>query len=365
MESLIQDASKYREKEMNENILINNENSNEFKPRIIVVGCGGAGNNTIKRLYNMGITNAETICINTDKQDLDRAKANKKILIGQSYTKGLGAGGYPDVGKKAADLSRNSIESAVAGADLVFVTAGMGGGTGTGVAPVVAEIAKNQGSIVVGMVSSPFKVEGSRVQKAFDGIKELKKFADTVIVLDNQRLLSHVPNLPLDQALSVMDQLIAETVKGITETITEYSLINLDYADIKSTMCCGGLGVMLVGESKSQSKSKDVVVNALKNPLLDINYKGATGCLVHITGGPDLSLSEAMCIADQFTKEISKSAKITIGARIKNEYEGKVRVMVIMTGIKDQEFIIYNELNNTYCDNNIDKIKEEDIIDFI
>lgn len=375
LQSIVQQALKYIEKEKNTYELIENNQTittDELKPKIIVVGCGGAGNNTVKRLYDIGISNAETICINTDKQDLDRTKADKKILIGKNLTKGLGAGGYPEIGKKAAELSRTDIEESLKGADLVFITAGMGGGTGTGVAPVVSEIAKTQGAIVIGMVSSPFKVEGSRLSKAIDGIKELKKTSDTVIILDNQRLLSHVPNLPLDQALSVMDQLIAETVKGITETITEYSLINLDYADIKATMGCGGLAIMLFGESKSQNKSIDVVEQALNHPLLDIDYRGATGCLVHITGGPDLSLSEAMSIADQFTKEISKDAKVTIGARIEEIYEGKVRVMAIMTGIQEDIFFSKRKKNNL-LEREKNKVSQynhkytenDDIIDFI
>lgn len=333
MQSIVQQALKYSEQEKE----LTNEESDfeEFgQPRIVIVGCGGAGNNTIKRLYNMGIEHAETICINTDKQDLDKTRADKKILIGKTLTRGLGAGGYPEIGRKAAELARGTLESVLKDADLVFVTAGMGGGTGTGVAPVVAEVAKEQGAIVIGMVSSPFKVEGSRREKALEGIEALRKAADTVVILENQRLLAHVPNLPVDQALSVMDQLIAETVKGITETITDYSLINLDYADIRATMGCGGLAVMLVGESKSQNKSQDVVKQALNHPLLDVDYRGATGCLVHITGGSDLSLQEAMEIADQLTYEISREAKVTIGARIKSDFEGRVRVMAIMTGVQ-------------------------------
>ncbi|MDV0444611.1 Cell division protein FtsZ [Methanimicrococcus sp. At1] len=337
MQSIIQEALKYSEQEKSVAQADGDSGFDEFgQPRIVIVGCGGAGNNTIKRLYNMGVENAETICINTDKQDLDRTRADKKILIGKTLTRGLGAGGYPEIGRKAAELARGTLESVLKDADLVFVTAGMGGGTGTGVAPVVAEVAKEQGAIVIGMVSSPFKVEGSRSQKAQDGIEALRKAADTVVILDNQRLLSHVPNLPIDQALSVMDQIIAETVKGLTETITEYSLINLDYADVRATMGCGGIAVMMVGESKNQNKSQEVVKAALNHPLLDVDYRGATGCLIHITGGPDMSLQEAMEIGEQLTYEISNEAKVTIGARVLEEYEGRVRVMAIMTGVQQK-----------------------------
>ena len=372
MQSIIQEALKYTEQDKAGAHADSDDGFEEFgQPRIVIVGCGGAGNNTIKRLYNMGVDNAETICINTDKQDLDRTRADKKILIGKTLTRGLGAGGYPEIGKKAAELARGTLESVLKDADLVFVTAGMGGGTGTGVAPVVAEVAKEQGAIVIGMVSSPFKVEGSRSQKAQEGIEALKKAADTVVILDNQRLLAHVPNLPIDQALSVMDQLIAETVKGITETITEYSLINLDYADVRATMGCGGIAVMMVGESKNQNKSQEVVKAALNHPLLDVDYRGATGCLIHITGGPDLSLQEAMEIGEQLTYEISSDAKVTIGARVLEEYEGRVRVMAIMTGVQQKTSTFSSNRDMNYSSTKSSnmtmsaKRNSNDIIDFI
>jgi len=287
LQSIIQEAMKFseREKEYRKNSYSEEELEDFGQPRIMIVGCGGAGNNTVNRLYNIGIEGAEMVSVNTDKQHLDNVRADKKILVGKTLTKGLGAGGNPKIGQKAAELARGTLEEVLKNVDLVFVTAGLGGGTGTGVAPVVAEVAKEQGAIVVGMVSSPFRVERARIFKAEEGLEELRRAADTVIVLDNNRLLNFVPNLPIDQAFSVMDQLIAETVKGITETITVPSLINLDYADIKTIMSCGGVAVMLTGESKSQDKSTEVVRIALNHPLLDIDYKGATGSLIHITGG--------------------------------------------------------------------------------
>jgi cell division protein FtsZ len=327
-----------KEKEYRENSSFE-ELGNFGQPRIMIVGCGGAGNNTVNRLYNIGIEGAEMVSVNTDKQHLDNVRADKKILVGKTLTKGLGAGGNPKIGQKAAELARGTLEEVLKDVDLVFVTAGLGGGTGTGVAPVVAEVAKEQGAIVVGMVSSPFRVERARVFKAEEGLEELRRAADTVIVLDNNRLLNFVPNLPIDQAFSVMDQLIAETVKGITETITVPSLINLDYADIRTIMNCGGVAVMLVGESKSQDKSTEVVRKAFNNPLLDIDYKGATGSLIHITGGPDLSLKEAEEIASMLTYDLSSSANVIWGARIREDYEGKVRVMAIMTGVQSAQIL--------------------------
>ena len=341
VQSIVQEALKQTEKEREyrQTLDIDEELEGFGLPRITIVGCGGAGNNTVNRLYNLGIEGAETIAINTDKQHLDHIRADKKILVGKTLTRGLGAGGYPEVGAKAAELARGTLEEVFKNSDLVFVTAGMGGGTGTGVAPVVAEIAKEQGSIVVGMVSSPFRVERARTVKAEEGLEEFRRAADTVIVLDNNRLLEYVPNLPIEQAFSVMDQLIAETVKGITETITQPSLINLDYADIRSIMGCGGVAVMLVGESKNQDKSTDVVRAALNHPLLDVDYKGATGSLVHITGGPDLSLKEAEEVAASLTYELSSNANVIWGARVRDDYEGKIRVMAIMTGVQSAQVL--------------------------
>jgi len=341
LQAIVQEALKQAENEKayRESLNAADEIETFGLPRIMIVGCGGAGNNTVNRLYNIGIAGAETVAINTDKQHLDNIKADKKILVGKTLTRGLGAGGYPEVGTKAAELARGTLEEVFKDSDLVFVTAGMGGGTGTGVAPVVAEVAKEQGAIVVGMVSSPFRVERARTFKAEEGLEDFRRAADTVIVLDNNRLLNYVPNLPIEQAFSVMDQLISETVKGITETITQPSLINLDYADIRSIMSCGGVAVMLVGESKHQDKSDDVVRAALNHPLLDVDYRGATGSLVHITGGTDLSLKEAEEVAASLTYELSPDANVIWGARIREDYEGKIRVMAIMTGVQSPQIL--------------------------
>jgi cell division protein FtsZ len=309
------------------------------QPRIVIIGCGGAGNNTVNRLHHMGVSGAETIAINTDKQHLDMIQADKRVLVGKSLTKGLGAGGYPDVGKRAAEMARPTLEALLESADLCFITAGMGGGTGTGTAPVVAQIAREQGAIVVGMVSYPFQVEKARLIRAEEGLELLAQAADSVIVLDNNRLKNFVPNLPLGQAFSVMDQLIGETVKGISETITEPSLINIDYADVRAIMSKGGVAVMLVGESKQQNKAESVVRECLSNPMLDIDYRGATGGLIHITGGSDLTLQDAEEIATSLTYELDPQADVIWGARVRNEMEGKVRVMAIMTGVQSGKIL--------------------------
>jgi len=338
MKDIVQEALERDEEEqqqMEENV----DGDGFGDPRIVIVGCGGAGNNTVNRLYNIGVDGADTIAVNTDKQHLQMIEADTKILVGKSLTSGLGAGGDPEMGKRATEMAQGTIEEVLGDADLVFVTAGMGGGTGTGAAPVVSKIAKSQGAIVVGMVSTPFNVERARTVKAEEGLETLRSEADSIIVLDNNRLLDYVPNLPIGKAFSVMDQIIAETVKGISETITQPSLINLDYADMTAIMNQGGVAVMLVGETQDKNKTEEVVKDAMNHPLLDVDYRGATGGLVHITGGPDLALKEAEGIAQNITERLDASANVIWGARIQDNYKGKVRVMAIMTGVKSAQVL--------------------------
>ena len=336
MQDIVQEALDNAEREQRETDFEGDEFGD---PRIVIVGCGGAGNNTVNRLYNIGVDGAESIAINTDKQHLQMVEADTKILVGKSLTEGLGAGGDPTIGERATEMAQSTIKDVLGEADLVFVTAGMGGGTGTGAAPVVSKIAKEQGAIVVGMVSTPFNVERARTVKAEEGLEKLRDEADSIIVLDNNRLLDYVPNLPIGKAFSVMDQIIAETVKGISETITQPSLINLDYADMTTIMNQGGVAVMLVGETQDKNKTDEVVRDAMNHPLLDVDYRGAQGGLVHITGGPDLTLKEAEGIANNITERLEASANVIWGARIRDEYKGKVRVMAIMTGVQSAQVL--------------------------
>jgi cell division protein FtsZ len=308
-------------------------------PRITIVGCGGAGGNTVTRLNKLGVKGADTIAINTDAQALDLVEANHKILIGSRITRGLGAGGFPDVAERAARESLHEIEELIQGSDLVFITAGMGGGTGTGSAPVVAEIAKKHNAVVTCMVSTPFNVERARLVKADEGLDKLRTKADSTVVLDNNRLLEFVPNLPINQAFSVMDQMIAETVKGISETITIPSLINLDYADMKAIMDQGGLSVMLWGEADEDAGVDTIVEEALNHPLLNVDYKGANGALVHITGGPNMSLKYVQDVAKRLTNDLDCYSNVILGARVIPEFEGKCRVMAIMTGVQSPNLL--------------------------
>jgi cell division protein FtsZ len=302
-------------------------------PNISIIGVGGAGNNTINRLMNVGVSDAHTIAVNTDKQHLQMIEADTKILVGKSLTEGLGAVGDPEMGARAVEMAKGTIQEVINDSDIVFLTAGMGGGTGTGGAPVIASIAKEIGALVVGMVSSPFNVERARMVKAEDGLQKFCGESDSIIVLDNNRLLDYVPNLPVGKAFSVMDQIIAETVKGISETITQPSLINLDYADVKTILGQSGVAVMLVGETQQKDRPERVVQDAMNHPLLDVDYRGASGGLVHITGGSDLTLKEAEAVANKITERLDPGANVIWGARIQNEFKGKLRVMAIMTDI--------------------------------
>jgi cell division protein FtsZ len=304
------------------------------KAKIVVIGCGGAGSNCVTRLTEIGCEGAYTVALNTDAKALAVAKADRKILIGKELTKGLGCGGYPEIGKKCAEEARNEVKEILDGVDLVFAIAGLGKGTGTGSIPVVCEIAKSIGALVIAIVEMPFKLEGSRVAKAEDGLMELRQVCDTAIVIENDRLLKYAGSLAIQQAFAVADELIASMVKGITETITLPSLVNLDYADIKSVMATGGVACIGVGESSSSDRAKDAIMKALENPLLDVEYTGATGALIHVTGGPDMTLEEVNLIGETVAQNLDPVAQVFWGARILPEFQGKVQVISIITGVK-------------------------------
>jgi cell division protein FtsZ len=305
-------------------------------PQLAIVGIGGAGNNSMDRLEHLGgLNGVDRLAVNTDKLHLDSISCKKKILIGKSLTRGLGAGGSPEVARKAAELDREELRRLLEGKNFVFLTAGMGGGTGTGATPVVAEIAKQAGAIVVAMVSFPFEAERGRRDSALEGIQKLRETTDTVIVLENDKLVEYVGNLPVNDAFKTMDMLIATTIQGIAETITEPSLVNLDFADLKAVMAEGGVAVMLVGETKrAERKPEAVVESALCHPLLEADYRGAKGALVHITGGSDLTMKETTDIVDLLTYEVDPKARVIWGARISDDYNGKAKVMAIMTGVE-------------------------------
>ncbi|MBI2232774.1 MAG: cell division protein FtsZ [Candidatus Aenigmarchaeota archaeon] len=301
---------------------------------IVVMGCGGGGCNTVNRLTEMGITGAATVAANTDAKHLSVTKAGKQILLGRELTRGLGAGGYPDVGKKAAEESKNDIRQVLQGVDLLFITCGLGGGTGTGAAPVVAYLAKEMGAIVIAAVTLPFKIEGARIIKAEEGLAKLREVCDTVIVIENQKLVELAGNRPLKEAFGVSDGLIATMIKGITETISQPSLVNLDYADVRTIMRSGGVATIGVGESDSQYRAKEAVQKALNHPLLDVDYSGATGAMIQIIGGEDMKLEEINTIGEAVSQHMDPEALVMWGARVVPEFSGKIQVITIITGVK-------------------------------
>ncbi|MGC8662432.1 MAG: cell division protein FtsZ [Candidatus Micrarchaeia archaeon] len=310
------------------------DESDIFKPRIAVVGVGGGGNNTVNRLSTLDIKGASLYAFNTDSKHLNMLNPTiKKLAIGYSLTHGLGAGGFPEIGEKSAELSRGDIDLLLKDTNMLFLCAGMGGGTGTGAAPVVARVAKENGAVVVGIVTIPFSLEKVRFDVAKKGIEKLRQNVDTLIVIDNQKLVSLYPNLALEQAFLLADEITARAVRGITEAITQPSMINLDFADVRTIMNGGGLSMISVGTAQGPDKVNDVVKDTLKNKLLDVNYEGATGALLHITGGPDLTLGDANEIGSKLTESVSPNANVTWGARLDNDYQGKVEVIAIFTGV--------------------------------
>ncbi len=312
---------------------------------IKVIGCGGAGCNMTTWLYKKGVKGAEIVAMNTDKQHLDMMSADKKILIGRDLTRGLGAGGFANVGMEAAKEQLPEVKDALKGADMVFICAGMGGGTGTGSAPVVAQAARDIGAIVIGTVTSPFTIERARVDKAEHGLQQLRSVADTVIVIDNNRLVQIAGNLPVQQAFAVANELVATMIKGIVEIIAVPSLVNLDYADVKAIMTNGGVAVVGVGESDGERKVEEAVKRALTNPLLDVSYKGATGALIHVAGGDEMTLDEVSRIGELITESLDPDANAIWGARVDPEMKGKIRIMAIITGVQSP-YVLGKSMNS-------------------
>ncbi|MBS3147747.1 cell division protein FtsZ [Candidatus Woesearchaeota archaeon] len=305
---------------------------------IKVIGCGGGGNNTINRIAEVGIHGAETIAINTDAQDLLYTTAEKKILIGRERTKGMGAGSDPKLGEEAARENEHDIKNALTGSDMIFITCGLGGGTGTGSAPVVAEIAKKMGTLVVGIVTMPFTMEGNkRYENAVVGLEKLQQWVDTLIVVPNDKLLELAPDLPLHTAFKVSDEILTSAVKGIAELVTRTGLVNLDFADIRAVMSNGGVALIGVGESDSENRAVEAVEKAINNPLLDVDITGATGALINVSGSKDLTLNEARRVVETISQRLSEDAKIIWGAQIYEDLGKTLRAMIIVTGVKSPQ----------------------------
>jgi len=302
--------------------------------KIKVVGVGGAGNNTISRMSEIGIVGAETIAMNTDAQDLLYTNSSVKILLGKETTRGMGAGSIPQVGEESAKESEHSIKEALQGADMVFVTCGLGGGTGTGAAPVIADIAKKVGALTVGVVTIPFAMEGQRrYENAIIGLEKMENIVDTLIVIPNDKLLELAPDLPLHTAFKVADEILTNAVKGIAELVTKTGLVNLDFADIKAVMGKGGVSMIGVGESDTENRAIEAVEKAISNPLLDVDISGANGALINVSGGPDMTLEEAKRVVESVSQKLDEDAKIIWGAQISDDLEKTIKTLLIVTGV--------------------------------
>jgi cell division protein FtsZ len=308
------------------------------KTKIKVVGCGGAGNNTISRIMQVGITGAQTIAVNTDAQDLVYTDCDIKLLIGKKLTGGLGAGKNPKIGMEAAKESREEIKKVLEGADMVFITAGEGGGTGTGSAPIVADIGKKLGALTVAIVTLPFAMEGKRIhENAKEGLQNLEQVTDTLIVIPNDKLLEIVPDVSLETAFKIADEILVNAVKGITELVTKPGLVNLDFADVRAVMGDGGLAMIGMGESDTESRAAEAVEKAMNNPLITVDINGANGALINVMGGPNLTMREANEIVEAVATKLSPDAKIIWGTQITKELGETVRALLIVTGVKSPQ----------------------------
>lgn len=305
------------------------------RAKIFVVGTGGAGNNTVSRLAEIGVKGAGTLSVNTDAQDLFYSKSDHKILIGRSTCGGLGAGGIPDIGEESAEESEEQIKDKLEGADMVFVTCGLGGGTGTGSAPVISKLAKKIGALTIAVATMPFSAEGlRRRENAEKGLEKLQDAADTVIVIPNDKLLEVAPNLPINKAFMVADELLGRAVKGITELITKPGLVSLDFADIRSIMMGSGMAMIGMGESDSGDRAIESVHEALNSPLLDLDISNAKGALINICGSSDLTLHEAEKVVQIVADELDPDANIIWGTQIQEDLENVIRTTIVVAGVK-------------------------------
>lgn len=304
--------------------------------RIKVIGVGGGGGNAVNRMVLSDLNGVEFWSINTDAQSLVQSQAQQRLQIGQKLTRGLGAGGNPAVGQKAAEESHDEVQGAIEGADLVFIAAGMGGGTGTGAAPIVAQIAKETGALTVGVVTRPFTFEGRRrTNQANDGIAALQSCVDTLIVIPNDKLLSVIhEQTPVQEAFRVADDVLRQGVQGISDIITIPGLVNVDFADVRSVMADAGSALMGIGMGSGKSRAREAAMTAISSPLLESSIDGAKGVLLNVTGGEDLTLHEVTAASEIIAEAVDEDANIIFGAVIDEKMQGEVRITVIATGFQ-------------------------------
>ena len=331
----------------------------ETNARIKVIGVGGGGGNAVNNMIESQLKGVTFITANTDIQAMNRSKAEFKIQLGEKLTKGLGAGANPEIGRNAAMESLDQIRDYIHGCDMVFVTAGMGGGTGTGSAAVVSNIAKEMGALTIAVTTTPFKGEGRmRMENAEWGLQRLRSTADTVIVIPNDKLIELYPRLGLNQAFKMADEVLTKAIKGITELITKPGLVNLDFNDVRTIMKGAGVAMIGLGESDghAEDRAKEAIERALSSPLLEVDISGANGVLVNVVGGPDMTISDAEFIAEEVQRRVSPSARIIWGAAVDPTLEKTIRVMVVVAGVKSKQII--------GATNEAEKLKKADL-DFI
>jgi cell division protein FtsZ len=339
---------------------------NRSRAKIFVIGTGGAGNNTVSRLTEIGIEGAGTISVNTDAQDLFYSNANQKILIGRETCGGLGAGGEPEIGEESAEESENLIREKLDGADMVFVTCGLGGGTGTGSAPVISKLAKKIGALTIAVATMPFSAEGlRRRENAEKGLEKLQAAADTVIVIPNDKLLEVAPNLPINKAFMVADELLGRAVKGITELITRPGLVSLDFADIRSIMKGSGMAMIGMGESDSGDRAIESVHEALNSPLLDLDISNAKGALINISGSSDLTLQEAEKVVQIVADELDPDANIIWGTQIQEDLDNTIRTTIVVAGVNSPHIFGVPGEKEFIEEKTKDSIPESALEDFI
>ena len=336
-----QNSQNYQNSQMNEVDKELAEYLQNQKARIRVIGVGGGGGNSLSRMREIGIKGSELMAVNTDAQDLLYVNADHKVLIGKELTQGLGAGSNPQIGEEAAKESESDLKKKLSGSDMVFITCGMGGGTGTGAAPEVARIAKKQGALTIGIVTTPFTIEGKkRLDNASMGLEKMDSMVDTLIVIPNDKLLELAPDLPLHTAFKISDEILTNAVKGVTELVTSSGLVNLDFADIKAVMSDGGVSLIGMGESDAaENRAQEAVNKAVENPLLDVEISNAKGALVNIVGGNEMSLDECKLIMKTIGDKLSPDSKMIWGAQISPDMEKSIRVLLIVTGVKSSQIL--------------------------
>ncbi|MEN1759520.1 cell division protein FtsZ [Anoxynatronum sibiricum] len=333
--------------------------------QIKVIGVGGGGNNAVNRMIETGMKGVEFIAVNTDKQALMNSRAEQKLQIGEKLTKGLGAGANPEIGKKAAEESRDDLCKLLQGADMVFVTSGMGGGTGTGAAPVVAEIAREMGILTVGVVTKPFSFEGKRRWRHADqGINQLRDCVDTLVTIPNDRLLEVVEKkTSIIEAFRLADDILRQGVQGISDLIDDAGLVNCDFADVKTIMFDQGLAHMGIGRSAGEHRAQEAAKQAINSPLLETSINGARGVLINITGSSNLSLFEVHEAAQMIQEEADEDANIIFGAVINEELKDEIQITVIATGFDGQPQRVSQKKQNETKAAKVSEEKQKDLLD--